>query len=298
MARGGVRAAAAVLAACASIGARAAQSGAYIQLDNDFFFDTDRWYTSGVRIADVFPQGDHELEFGVLQEIYTPEAKRHNDVDRPNAARLLATLARHDRTPGDWRTLELDLGVTGPSALGEQAQRFVHRFVTAPHEDWSHQRSDRVDAQAAWSQTRALGAPRDGEPYFNGHYGIVLGSQVAFAHAGIELRYGRGEASRGLETPALRFAATPPIADGDASSWTAFLGTSVRAVAWNHLLDFAPGLARETPQMHHAVGRFLGGVAWTGRGARLTFTLIHETREFVGQRTGADFGSVTLHLTF
>ena len=298
MARRGVRAAAAALAACASLAARAGEPGPYIQVDNDVVYGTDRWYTSGVRLADVVARGDHALEFGVLQEIYTPEAKRHDDIDRPNAARLLASLARHDREPGDWRTLELDLGVTGPSALGEQAQRTVHRFIPAPREDWSHQRSDRLDGQLVWSRTHTLDDPRDGAPYFNGHYGIVLGNQVTFAHAGIELRFGHGEASRSLETPALRFAATPPLAEGDGGSWTAFLGASLRAVAWNHLLDFAPGLAMDTPRMHHVVQRFLGGVAWTGRGAQVTFTLIHETREFVGQRRDADFGSVTLHLTF
>src|SRR6185312_11127541 len=75
-------------------------------------------------------------------------------------------------------------------------------------------------------------------------------------------------------------------------------GASVRAVAWNHLLDFAPDLPLETPQRRHIVQRFLGGVAWAGRGAQATLALIHVTREFVGQRTGANFGSVTLHLTF
>jgi len=298
MARGGVRRAAAALAACASIGAGAAQPGPYVQVDNDFFFDTDRWYTSGVRVADVVPRAGYLLELGVLQEIYTPEAKRQDAIDRPNEARLLATVARHARAPGDWRTLELDVGVAGPSALGGQAQEIVHHVFAAPHEDWSHERSDRLDAQAVWSHTHTFGVPRDDAPYLNGHYGVVLGSQAGFAHAGIELRFGHGGASRTLETPALRFAATPPLADGDAASWTTYLGASVRAVAWNHLLDFAPGLAMETPQMRHVVQRYLAGVAWTGRGAQVTFTLIQETREFVGQRRDADFGSVTLHLTF
>lgn len=297
MARRGVRRAVAALAACASIGVRAADAGPYTQVDNDVFYGTDRWYTSGVRLADVVARGDHALEFGLLQEIYTPEAKRHNAVDRPNEARLLATFARHDRAPGDWRTLELDLGVAGPSALGRQTQELVHRVVPAPHEDWSHERSDRLDAQLAWSRTRTLGEPRDGEPYFNGHYGVALGTQVAFAHAGIELRFGQGESARLLETPALRFAATPPFGEGD-GSWASYLGASVRAVAWNRLLDFAPGLPMRTPRRNRVVQRYLAGVAWTGRGAQVTFTLIHETREFVGQRRDAGFGSVTLRLAF
>ncbi|HSN21564.1 MAG TPA: lipid A deacylase LpxR family protein [Usitatibacter sp.] len=288
-----MRRALAAAAACAASGACAAPPGWYLQVDNDVVFGTDRWYTSGVRIAHVEARGGHELEWGLLQEIYTPEAKRDNAIDRPNAARLLATLARHDRAPGDWRTLEADLGVTGPAALGRQAQEFVHRFVPAPHEDWSHQRPNRVDAQLAWARTQRLPL----EPLVNANYGAVIGNQLAFAHAGIELRFGRGAAT-GLETPALRFAATPPLADAQAPSWSPFVGASVRAVAWNRLLDVGPGDPRQTPDLRHVVGRFSGGIAWTGHGAQVVFALLHDTAEFAGQRRGADFGSLTLHLTF
>lgn len=298
MARRAVKRAAAAIAAWAALAASAADPRWYLQVDNDVFYGTDRWYTSGVRIAGLLPRGDHTLELGLLQEIYTPEAKRHNDIDRPNEARLLASFARHDRTPRDWNTIEVDLGVAGPSALGRQAQELVHRVVPAPKEDWSHERTDRVDASLVWSRMRTLDDPRDGAPYFNGHYGVVLGNQLAFAHAGVELRFGHGEASRALETPALRFAATPPFGDPDHGSWTTFLGASVRAVAWNHLLDFAPGLDMQTPKLRHVVQRYVGGIAWTGRSTQVTFTLVHDTREFEGQRRDAGFGSVTLHVAF
>jgi hypothetical protein len=298
MAGRGVKRALAALAACAALGASAADEGWYLQVDNDVFYGTDRWYTSGARIARVKSRGDHQVEIGVLQEIYTPEAKRHNDIDRPNAARLLATVARHDRVPGDWRTLELDLGVTGPSALGRQAQEFVHRYVSAPHEDWSHQRPDRFDGQASWVRTRTLGQESSGSPHLDATYGAVLGNQVAFAHAGLELRFGTGGAARDMSSPALRFAATPPLSFAQDGSWSFFLALSTRAVAWNHLLDFAPDLPQSTPRLRHAVQRFLGGFAWSHRLAQVTFVLVHDTREFVGQRRDHGFGSLTVHVPF
>lgn len=293
MARRGLRSAAAALAAFAALAARAAGSGTYLQVDNDVFLGTDRWYTSGVRAAHVEDRGDHAIEWGLQQEIYTPEARRTNPVDRPNAARLLASIARHDRSEGDWRTLEVDIGVTGPAALGRQAQELVHRVVPAPHEDWSHQRSNRLDEQLAWTRTQRLAEA----PLLNANYGAVVGSQVAFAHAGIELRFGRGAATT-MESPALRFAATPPFAAGEEPSWSPFLGASVRAMAWNHLLDFAPGVVDEKLHMRHVVQRLAAGIAWQGHGMRAVFALLHDTREFDGQRRGAAFGSVTLHLDF
>jgi len=293
--------AAALLAAAWLLPAHAAHAqggdaGWYTQVDNDVFFHTDRWYTSGVRIARVVPRGDRELEIGLLQEIYTPEAKFHDPIDRPTAARLLATIASHDRRERDWTTRELDLGVTGPAALGRQAQEFIHRFVPAPQEDWSHQRPNRVDAQFAWVRSHDFQGDPGALRHVYAHYGVVAGNQVAFAHAGLELRFGRG-AALALSTPALRFAATPPLARGD-GSWSAWLGASARAVAVNHLLDFAPGVDVAPVRRKPTVARFVGGVAWAGELATVTFALAQDTREFAGQRRPQSFGSVTLLVPF
>ena len=101
----------------------------------------DRWYSSGARLARVEERTGHEIELGVLQEIYTPEAKRFafGVVDRAPTARLLLSVARHDRSPGMFQTIELALGVRGPAALGRQTTDFIHRLVPAPGIDWSRQ---------------------------------------------------------------------------------------------------------------------------------------------------------------
>ena len=79
----------AAMFACLSLGACADDAAWYLQLDNDVVFGTDRWYTSGVRLARVARHESHAIELGLLQEIYTPEAKRFTfgTVDRPPAAR-------------------------------------------------------------------------------------------------------------------------------------------------------------------------------------------------------------------
>ena len=51
-----------LLALCAAFAARAGESVPpwYLQLDNDVLFTTDRWYSSGVRLArSVALAGDH-----------------------------------------------------------------------------------------------------------------------------------------------------------------------------------------------------------------------------------------------
>lgn len=299
MAGRALKRAAAAAAACAALGAQAADDAArwYLQLDNDFFFNTDRWYTSGLRLARVVPRGDYDEEWGVLQEIYTPEAKFDNPIDRPPAARLLATYARHERVAGDWRTYEVDLGVTGPSALGEQAQRIAHHLVTAPREDWSAQRGDQLDGDIIYARTLALPARPLGLRVA-AHYGALAGNQLAFAHGGLELRYGHG-AAVDLFSPVMRYAATPPFTrEGPSGSWNVFVGVSARAVLMNHLLDFQEGSATPALERKDVVGRFVLGGAWAYRHASVTFAVVQETKEFVGQHHNHNFGSMTIHFPF
>lgn len=286
------------IAACAALGALAEDGGHwYTQVDNDVFYGTDRWYTSGVRIARVASAGDHDVEWGLLQEIFTPEAKRHNPIDRPPAARMLASYARHDRTPGDWRTFEVSVGVTGPAALGRQAQDLIHRVFPAPHEDWSQQRSNRFDGQLAWVRTVRVDHEPDGNPRVNLHYGAVAGNQIDFVHAGLELRFGHGPAME-LATPALRFAATPPVlAAGAGHSWSGFIAASVRGVMRNHFLDLQDGAGLPVVRSN-VVRRFMGGVAWSGERAAVVFAVVRDTPEFAGQRRDHGFGSVTVHVPF
>ncbi|HXZ48637.1 MAG TPA: lipid A deacylase LpxR family protein [Usitatibacter sp.] len=303
MAGRAVRAAAAAIAACAAAGAAAAGEAEaarwYVQVDNDAFYGTDRWYTSGVRIARVAQRGGHALEWGLLQEIYTPEAKRINPIDRPPAARLLATFARHDRDERAWRTLEVDAGVAGPNALGRQAQDLVHRVFPAPHEDWSQQRPNRVDVQAVYADSRTLPLLEEDWERLKANYGAVLGSQLTYAHAGLEWRVGRGAATT-MSSPVLRFAATPPLAAGDSREpgWSAFVAADARDVIRNRLLERRADSPLPPLQDRRWVGRFSVGVDWIHRCGTVSLAMVIDTREFEGQRRNQGFGSLVLELPF
>ncbi len=289
-----------MLVAAAACAARAqAPAQWYVQVDNDVLYGTDRWYTSGVRLARVEPRGGHAIEWGVLQEIYTPDARRHDRLDRPPAARLLAVLARHDRGEGTWRTLEADVGVNGPAALGREAQDLIHRLVPAPHEEWHVQRDNRFDGSLVVAGTRRLGAPAGDDVRLNAHYGVVAGTLVAFAHAGLELRVGRGAAAA-LSSPVLRFAATPPLPAGAGAQggWSAFAGVSVRAYGRNRLLERNPAYPGPTLERRDAVTRLAAGVTWIGRGASVVFAMVRDGRAFEGQRRPHGFGSIALHVPF
>ncbi len=291
---------AAALLACAAWPCAGVETGArwYVQVDNDSVIDTDRWYSSGLRIARVQPRGDHELEVGLVQEVFTPESERFvfGVVDRAPTARLLLSVARHDRLPGVLQTIELAAGVRGPAALGEEVTDLMHRLVSASDIVWSRQEPNRFDAQLVAARTH-------GYERFNVHYGAVLGNEVAFAHAGAELRFG----ASGAPSPALRYAPTPPWAHVvppggkrglSPVGWGAFVGASVRAVARNEMLKRPYGVAGREIERRDAVGRGAVGVTWARPGIAANLALVGESREFEGQRAAHAFASLTVHVDF
>lgn len=280
---------AAALFACALAPAAAEEPARwYLRIDNDVVANTDRWYTSGARIARVQPRGGHELELGLLQEIYTPEARRYEFgvVDRAPTARLLLTAARHDRSPEVFQTLEVALGVRGPAALGRQVTDLIHRIISAREIVWSRQESNRFDGSVAATRTHR-------QRWLALHYGAVLGTQVAFAHAGADLRFG----APGAATFVLRHASTPPGGE-DSRGWGGFIGASVRRVARNEMLHrqytaFAPDLERRDN-----VTRTAAGISWSRPGLAISLAIVRDSREFEGQRVPHGYGSLTLHAAF
>jgi len=282
-----VRLAAALTAALALPAAAAPADEAlwYLQVDNDVPFGTDRWYTSGVRLARVA----NGIEWGVVQEIYTPEAKkwRRGVADRAPTGRLLLSLAKHDVTPAAFQTLEVMAGVRGPSAHGRESAEAIHQIIPAPFVDWNRQLPDEFDAALVASRTQSAWGP------IKLNFGAQLGTQVVFVHAGFEARVG---GTPGSAARLLRFAATPDMAKS--AGWSAYAGASVRGVGRNQLLSAnydpnGPALARET-----MVTRMAAGLAWSAPWGAVTFDLAQDSREFEQQREAHRFGSLAVHVSF
>jgi hypothetical protein len=256
----------------------------YLQVDNDVAFGTDRWYTSGLRLARV----KDGVEVGLVHEVYTPEGSRwrRGVNDRAPVGRLLLSLARHEVSPDAFQTIEAMAGMRGPSAAGRQAAAAIHHVIPAPFVDWTRQLGDAFDGTLVGVRSQRLGP-------VNLHAGAQVGTQLMFAHVGVEARV--GSPSQGTSR-LLRFAATPELSTQ--SSWSAYAGASLRGVGRNRLLERnydpeGPALERE-----RAVTRIAAGVSWTGAWGAVTFDLAQDSREFAQQREPHRFGSLALHVSF
>jgi hypothetical protein len=265
----------------------------YLQVDNDVVFATDRWYTSGIRLARTTTFGRESSEWGLLQEIYTPESRYFEPgrTDRSPAARLLASYARHQHDENVFQTVEIQLGVRGPAALGEQTTRFVHRIIAADAVDWSLQDSNRIDASAIATRTQVFGP-------FALHYGAALGTVVSLVHVGAEVRIGAPRA-RSIYSPMLRFAATPPLRKGnDDFGWGGFIGVSGRGVLRNDLIRHNYEVGAPDVNYERFIARAAAGISWSSSWASASFAVAQDSQEFERQRTPHKFGSLTLSIDF
>jgi hypothetical protein len=296
-------------------------------LENDLFAGTDRYYTSGFVLAwrsstydppswlefltargnPLFPEGGTPrwgLAFG--QKIFTPadiERRNPDPLDRPYAGWLYGALSLTSYTASQYGGLELQIGVVGPSALGEQTQNNVHDFMNIDRAlGWDYQLKDEpgvnLIAYRQWRQNWASG--------FDGiSVGIVpnvavsLGNVQTYASGGMLFRFGDA-----LETdfgpPRMR----PSIA-GSAFyqpdrrwGWYAFVGVEGRAVARDIFIEGNTWRESRGQDLESLVGdASIGGVLVTPW-ARLTMTYTLRSREFTNQRETAQFGSVSVTMPF
>ncbi|MBS7811114.1 lipid A deacylase LpxR family protein [Roseococcus pinisoli] len=297
-------------------------------LDNDLFAGTDKNYTSGFqfdwrspsydpppwlsaitgRMSLIFPQGGTQrwgLSLG--QNIFTPEdtARRNPDpLDRPYAGWLFGAISLASYTPTSYGSIELQMGIVGPGALGEQFQNGVHRirgFDLA--EGWSHQLKDEfgfnVIAGRQWRWNYETGI--EGLQYgFVPSLTASLGNVYTYASAGMMIRLG-SNLGADFGPPRTRPAQSGSAffqPQGDGFGWYVFAGVEGRAVARNIFLD--GNTWRDGPRVDREplVGDMSAGVAVMFRRARLTATYTIRSREFETQHGNSQYGSIAVAFRF
>ncbi len=320
-----------------------------LHLENDLFTGTDRYYTNGVKATwlskdletlsdekhlpgwfkrslgwlDNLSVGDGSvgkseekvwrnigISFG--QSIFTPQ-ETDTDIpdpdDRPYAGWLYGSFALHSKTSRTLDTVELTMGVVGPSALGEEVQNSVHRKIGAKEAyGWDYQLKDEPGVILTWMRYyRAFQATQ--RPNLKGfgedlilHGGGCLGNVYTYAAVGGEWRLGYNlphDFGTSLIAPGGDVKA--PSDPTDQADWGAlvFIGCEGRAVARNIFLD--GNTWQDSP---HVTKKPLVADANVGFSVyygpiKVTYTTVYRTREFEEQKDGGQmFGSLSMTYTF
>ncbi|HQI50881.1 MAG TPA: lipid A deacylase LpxR family protein [Bacteroidales bacterium] len=136
-------------------------------VDNDVFLGTDLWYTHGANITWINPAwqsnpltfllhpviGKSYDYYGLLirQNFYTPVYNTYEEIqynDRPFASYLYLGQFKVSNFPSFRMkfSTEFDIGMLGPSSLGQEVQTFVHNSNKKPI-GWKHQIHDDIVLQ-------------------------------------------------------------------------------------------------------------------------------------------------------
>jgi hypothetical protein len=286
--------------------------------ENDAISDTDRHYTHGARVAylsrdNALPRwarwlADHVPAVGMKkqadklgleagQEIYTPEDLQNTALipnDRPYAGWLYTSLSlqRRGQTTHAWpvmETLRLDLGIIGPEALAEEAQRVLHGDEPT---GWHHQLGLEPGFGLRYDR-RYLFARRNAGPGWGAHFiprvAASAGNVHTFLGAGSLVRFGYNvpnefHVPRG-PTP-LRFGVY------------FFGGVEGRVVGRNIFLDGNTFRSSHSVEKKLLVADFTAGCTVVLKRVELTAAYVFRTREFHGQRESDAFGSATVAVKF
>ncbi len=303
-----------------------------IAVENDSLSSgADRNYTSGVKLAWVSPSegvpdwlrsaggftrrfSNSEPDFwgfAIGQSIFTPEDIQANPAppnQHPYAGWLYMQImvgAEEDRSGGGaprfLDTYELEFGMTGPAALGEQAQRGIHSWLGAPDpQGWDSQLHDEFAFAASFDRRwRALRVSSDVVPGgleadLTPSAGATLGTLRTEARVGLAARVGQ-RIDSDYGPPRVR----PSLAgvehfSGGHLSWSIFAGMQARAVAHNLFLD--GNTYRDSVSVDRTpwVGDFQTGFSVSAGDWRLAYTYVWRTEEFATQPTRQDFGALAL----
>ena len=287
--------------------------------ENDLFSQKDHHYTNGLqalwmpdvappawllRVARLLPAGEVRHGYAFGQAMFT--ANDITQVEPPPGEPLYAGWLYGSAALSAWSgrradQLTLTLGVVGPAALGEQAQKFVHKITGSEDpRGWDTQLENEpglvITYQRSW-RGEAVELPSGNRFDFTPHAGGALGNVYTYANAGFTLRYGRrlprDEGPLRVQ-PGLPGAGL--YAAGDDFGWYLFAGVDGRAVARNLFLDGNTFEDSRSVDKNPLVADLQIGVAFTWRGARLSYAQVLRTREYEGQPDPTDFGAFTLSL--
>lgn len=241
--------------------------------ENGQFGGADKYYTTGWQLcwrsaAPELPRGiawaaglpgallprDGAVRWGLTfgQNIYTPgDTSLHNPDprDRPCAGWHYGSLTTASSTERSLGVFELQLGVVGPAALGEQVQNNVHWLLGIDTSaGWDHQLKDELGVDLIVSRRWRLSWPLDRSDPDSLPWGIVpsvaasLGNVQTSAAAAMMLKFGSNlAADLGPQRIRPAIGGSALFRPGGRRGWYVIAGVEGRAVAQDVALDGTPG---------------------------------------------------------
>jgi len=312
-----------------------------VLFENDLFRNTDRYYTNGVKISWISPDLTHYKDSGKLpdwslplihrlpfvnepglqrnvsfslgQKIFTPDDTKTETLikdDRPYAGWLYFGTGFHNKNVRRLDTIEVELGVIGPAALGEESQNTVHRYRgLGEAKGWRHQLKDEpgvaVILERKWRAFQAHRASGLGADLIT-HGGGALGNVFTYLNAGFEMRAG-WNVPTDFGTSLIRpcgdanspsDATDPRFSPKKGYGFYLFGALTGRAVLRDIFLDGNTFRDSQSVSKEPFVGDLIIGASLLLHRFKVSYAQISRSKEFKKQDGGSSFGSISFSYSF
>lgn len=276
--------------------------------DNDFFSATDRYYTQGIRLTFIHPTIRHSpFSYALLrlpeatrnyyglhleQDVFTPVSIRYKGGaiyygERPFTAVFFfshsLTSLQRDKTLA--MNAQLDLGLMGPEALGEEEQKGIHKAINNIEPlGWENQLATDVVVNYRVKLEKGLLSKKHVE--LNGYSVLRVGTLYDDLGAGLLFR-------GGFFNPYFESLGFPKDGSGRSEFRIWFQGSaSAKAVAYNATLQ--GGLFNKSSiytlgekDVSRVVAELMGGIVIMYKRLSLEYSKFYITKEF---GNGVDHG--------
>jgi len=303
--------------------AESAHNAFSIRFENDWFAGTDENYTNGISIAvtqtgkgllggvwDLFGEasGKRFLTYELTQLMFTPSdlsLSNPDPTDRPYAGLLYLGFTTHLERENSLHSLKLIAGIAGPDSFADDVQRFTHEELNSTlAQGWDYQIKNEPIINLVYEyRYRYVLTPRDAPVgvEFIPMGGAFLGNYLIQAETDVQCRVGY-HLPDDFGTTVLRGISYLPFPQDDKVHYAwgiyAFAGGGGNIVARNITLDgnsFAESRSVDK-RLFLPVAEY-GASLWT-QWFQATFSYVMWGKEFYGQKTREDYGSVLLSCFF
>jgi lipid A 3-O-deacylase len=292
-----------VILLCLSYLSMSAQSLSYI-FENDFFASRDRYYTVGHRL-DYLPASLPIKRYSFGQQVYTPadiSKAVPNAADRPYAAWLFFSGAWHKRSQDRSDNLELQLGVVGPAAAGEELMNFFHQIIgNSPAQGWAYQLKNEPGLLLAYERRHFFTLAdlwqyeQSGQIYYGGEAGNIS----TLARLGGLWQWGLGAHHQAQITMTPAQIAEPVRQESAGQfGFTLFASIEGRAVLRNIFLDGNTFLSNSGVTKIPFICEISIGFRIFFGNLQLIYSQRQQSREFINQPYPHQFGSLAISYIF
>jgi hypothetical protein len=269
--------------------------------------DVPDWYTDLVRWTGFIPEGDR-LRFGVGlgHSIFTPADRSaiNPPLDqRPYAGWLYGNVTLIAENEASIRSIQINLGIVGPSAQGEFVQDNWHQLInTGRPRGWDHQLKDEPGLMVIFEHRwRRVMYQRFAGLEFEVQGGgkVSLGNVATYAGADALFRFGP-RIGNDYGPPRIRpsLAGAAYFDPQPGFNWYVFAGGEVRVVAHNIFLDGNTWRDSRSVEREPLTGDLQVGLALQYESVQIAFTGVYRFEEFETQSGPERFGALVLSYQF